>query len=740
MATIAELMVKLSLEDGAFQRNLRSSREKLDSWGDSFRGWGTKLTAGVTTPIVAASGVVVSWASDLEQTLGATEVLWGSNTDTMLAWAQGADRSMGMTQNSALQNANRFNAMFKTIGHGQGVVMDMSQGFTQLSADLSAMWGGSPDEAADALTSALRGNYEAMDKYNVNLTEAMVSQEAMNVAIANGRTEVTEADKVQARYNLIMEQTADSQGQFARETDTTAGKLAIATARAKNAATTFGRLLLPYVNKLLNGFSKMVDWIENLSDTQRKWVLGIAAVAAAIGPVLLIIGMLLPGLSALIAVIGFLVSPIGLVVIAVAALAAGLIYAYTHFEGFRNIVNTVASVIKDVAIGAFEAFMRALEPIKDHIQNVIAVLTSLVDFVKAVFAGDWGAAWEALKSVAVNAFNALISWITLLPSMLLAALGTDLSGLISKGGEWIQAIWDGAKSLWDTSVAPWLSGLSSDALTWIGDVSASLLAKGEDLLQGFWQGAVNRWASVSSWIGTRSTDAVAAAGDLTSTLWQKGVDLLVGMGDGAVAQWANLKTWLGNRGAMATQGVGNVLSTLWQKGVDLIVGMGNGVTAQWANLKSWLSGLPGYITNAIGSLGGLLYDAGVALLQGLYDGITAKWEDVKSLLSSITSSIPDWKGPPERDRMLLYSAGQLVMGGFGRGLDDGWDDVTRKLTGYVPTIGGGNSMTNSGMNTGGNVIQIITLEPGKWAEFLEDAQAGGQFAKRFASELSLMGS
>ena len=55
----------------------------------------------------------------------------------------------------------------------------------------------------------------------------------------------------------------------------------------------------------------MVDWIENLSDTQRKWVAGIAAVAAAIGPVLLIIGMLLPGLSALVAVIGFLVSPVG---------------------------------------------------------------------------------------------------------------------------------------------------------------------------------------------------------------------------------------------------------------------------------------------------------------------------------------------------------------------------------------------------------------------------------------------
>lgn len=735
MATIAELMVKLSLEDGAFQRNLRSSREKLDGWGESFRGWGTKLTAGVTTPILAASGAVVSWASDLEQTLGATEVLWGSNTDTMLAWAEGADRSMGMTQNSALQNANRFNAMFKTIGHGQGVVMDMSQGFTQLSADLSAMWGGSPDEAADALTSALRGNYEAMDKYNVNLTEAMVSQEAMNVAIANGRTEVTEADKTQARYNLIMEQTADSQGQFARETDTTAGKLAIATARAKNAATTFGRLLLPYVNKLLNGFSKMVDWIENLSDTQRKWVLGIAAVAAAIGPVLLIIGMLLPGLSALIAVIGFLVSPIGLVVIAVAALAAGLIYAYTHFEGFRNIVNTVASVIKDVAIGAFEAFMRALEPIKDHIQNVIAVLTSLVDFVKAVFAGDWGAAWEALKSVAVNAFNALISWITLLPSMLLAALGTDLSSLISKGGEWIQAIWDGAVGIWDSALL-WIGGLSADALEWIGDTSDTLLDKGGDLLYGLWQGAVNIWASISTWIGNRATEATTAIGDLASTLLTKGEDLFQGMYQGAVNRWATFSTWVTTRGSDAVTAIGDLLSTLNEKGQNLMSGLWSGALAKWLDVYTWFTNTGTRVLNAVGSLGSTLYNAGVAIMTGLLNGIKAGWETVKSYLSGLNPA--DWKGPYSRDIKMLYKNGVGTMLGYSHGLEDGWDDVTRQLSGYVPSITGGGSMAGAGVGAA-PVIQIVTLEPGRWAEFLADAQAGGTFARNFANEFGMRG-
>src|SRR5699024_8234432 len=122
------------------------------------------------------------------------------------------------------------------------------------------------------------------------------------IAVADGREEITEADKVQARYNLIMEQSSDAQGQFAREADTTAGKLAILRARVVDAATKFGKLLLPYVNRAADAVSKFVTWVENLNDTQRKWVLGIAAVAAAMGPLLLIVGMLLPGIGALVAV------------------------------------------------------------------------------------------------------------------------------------------------------------------------------------------------------------------------------------------------------------------------------------------------------------------------------------------------------------------------------------------------------------------------------------------------------
>src|SRR5699024_9106030 len=123
----------------------------------------------------------------LEQTLGATEQLWGDNADSIIDWSKTTSKSLGMSQNDALTSMNRYNAMLKDLEDGTGNVADMSQELTERSADLSAMWGGSSIEASDALTSALRGNYEGLDKYNINLTEALVSQEAMNIAVADGR-------------------------------------------------------------------------------------------------------------------------------------------------------------------------------------------------------------------------------------------------------------------------------------------------------------------------------------------------------------------------------------------------------------------------------------------------------------------------------------------------------------------------------------------------------------------------
>ena len=691
MATIAKLVVELGMEDGAFQRGIESARSKLDALGSKFRSVGTGLTAGVTTPLVAAGGAFINWAASMEQTVGATEVLWGDNADAMMAWSKTASTSMGMSQQDALANANRFNAMFKTIGAGEGVVKDMSQGFTMLSSDLSAMWGGNPSEAADALTSALRGNYEGLDKYNINLTEAMVSQEAMNVAMADGRSEVTEADKTQARYNLIMEQSADAQGQFGRETNTTAGRMAIMKARIKDIGTQFGNILLPYVNKALNVFGKLATWFEKLSDRSRKWVVVIAAIAAAMGPVLLIIGMMLPGLSALLAVIGFLISPIGLVVLGIAALAAGLIYAYTHFEGFRNIVNTVAGAIKD--------------------------------FWNALTSGDAIGKLQELS-------NQLMAWIQGTADNLIAGA----SSMAAAGIAWLQGLWDGAVGKWN-EVTAWLGGLAAEALTWIGETASTLYTKGSELLQGLWDGVLEKWIAVSLWFVNLATMIFNAIADVTGTLLSRGTDILQGFWQGVLDKWVAVSTWFVNLATMIFNAIGTLTSTIKSKGTDILQGFWQGVLDKWVAVSTWFLSLGSMILGAIGDLGSSLYGAGTAVMDGLWQGLKDGWGQITGWLSGLNPA--DWKGPEARDKKMLYMPGVWIMEGLGRGLDEGWGDVTRQLSGYSPALTGNIGSANAGIG-GGQVIQIITLEPGKWREFLADAQAGGKMARGFGSEIAMM--
>lgn len=732
MATIAKLEVLLGLDDSKFTRNLESSRKKLDAWGSSLRGIGTKLTAGVTAPIVGSGIAVTKWAADLEQTMGATEQLWGKNADAVIKWSESSATSMGMTQDQALTSANRFNALFGQIGAGEDVTRDMSQGFTQLSADLSAMWGGNPAEASEALTSALRGNYEGLDQYGINLTEAMVSQEALTIAQAEGRSEITEGDKVQARHNLIMEQSTDSQGQFAREAETTSGALAINTARAKDAATAFGKLLLPYVNKLLAGFSKMVSWIENLNDTQRKWILGIAAVAAAMGPVLLVIGMLLPGLGALLGVLGFLLSPIGLVVVAVGLLAAGLIYAYTHFESFRNIVDTVASTIKDVAVAAFDMLVDSFNKLKD-----------------AFDAGGFSQMFSTLGSMLLNGFIQLGSLAIQGVQALATAFINAAPGLLSAGWSMIQGLWDGAVGKWNEFTG-WLGGRAADALVWIGDLLLTLWQKGSDLLQGFWDGVTAKWIAVSTWFINLGTMVFNAVADTLATLKSRGTDILQGFWDGVLDKWTTVSLWFVNLGTMVFGAIADVSTKIKSKGTDILQGFWQGVLDKWVAVSTWFVGLGSMIVGAVGDLSGILVGIGSSIINGLWSGMQSAWDEGKGWVTGLGGWIKDNKGPKRVDQKLLTPAGIWIMQGLSKGLASEWVSVSRQLRSYTPAIEGAISDVSlsarmpdvnhlEARNGSGTTNQyFFALRSADLVDLLAKAENGDSFAKGFAPELGMM--
>ena len=97
--------------------------------------------------------------------------------------------------------------------------------------------------------------------------------------------------------------------------------------------------------------------------------------------------------------------------------------------------------------------------------------------------------------------------------------------------------------------------------------------------------------------------------------------------------------------------------------------------------------MPRQIVGALGNLGGLLVNAGRSVIDGFLRGITGAFQKVKDTLGKLTSMLPDWKGPAQRDATILRDAGRLVMGGFERGLVDKFGDVKRTLGDVTDLIG-----------------------------------------------------
>ncbi|HLT66305.1 MAG TPA: hypothetical protein VKZ73_00425, partial [Microbacterium sp.] len=112
------------------------------------------------------------------------------------------------------------------------------------------------------------------EKYGVSLTAARVEAHALAMTGKSLAKELTEEEKMLARIDLIMQQTADSAGQFAREQDTAAGAAAISEARYKNLQAELGTQLLPITTKLTQA---KIAFVDILSSKVMPVVEGLAA-------------------------------------------------------------------------------------------------------------------------------------------------------------------------------------------------------------------------------------------------------------------------------------------------------------------------------------------------------------------------------------------------------------------------------------------------------------------------------
>jgi len=230
--------------------------KKLEHRGKAI-GTAWKVGVGVVAgaalvKLAQLSGQAIEDASALAETTNKVGVVFEDQAGKVLKFGETAAESLGQSKQQALGAAATFGQFFDAAGMANDAAADMSLTMVGLASDMASFNDADPSEVLQNLRSGLSGEAEPLRKFGVFLNEGAVAAKAAELGLVGLNGKLSDGQKIQARYAIIMEQTAKAQGDFARTSDGLANKQRQATALMADASAELGEGLLPAQLALTN--------------------------------------------------------------------------------------------------------------------------------------------------------------------------------------------------------------------------------------------------------------------------------------------------------------------------------------------------------------------------------------------------------------------------------------------------------------------------------------------------------
>lgn len=233
--------------EGQWSKGLGRVRENAGKARNALAAIGVGL--GVAT-VIAFFANAINAASDLNEEVSKSQVVFGESAAGVEEFANRADVALGQSKQQALAAAGAFGNMFRTIGLAEEESATMSTTMVQLASDMASFNNQDPSDMLERLRSGLAGEAEPLRQYGVLLSEARVKQYAWANGIAASGVELTESQKVVARYGVILQDTTLQQGDFARTSEGLANTQRKNAAIWENSLARIGQTLLPLATSL----------------------------------------------------------------------------------------------------------------------------------------------------------------------------------------------------------------------------------------------------------------------------------------------------------------------------------------------------------------------------------------------------------------------------------------------------------------------------------------------------------
>ena len=230
----------------------KGAQGSFDKLGANFAKVGkniAKVTAGIAIGLGAAIASqikpAIDAASDLSESINAVNVSFGDAAEGVLKLGENAARGLGLSKTELFGISVQFSAFAKTIAGEGGDVVKIVDDISNRGADFASVFNLDVSDALAKFQSGLAGSSEPLRAYGIDISAVTVEAYALANGIGDGSGELTEQEKILARYGAIMEQTAGVTGDFANTSDGLANQQRILAATIEDTRAEIGEKFMP---------------------------------------------------------------------------------------------------------------------------------------------------------------------------------------------------------------------------------------------------------------------------------------------------------------------------------------------------------------------------------------------------------------------------------------------------------------------------------------------------------------
>lgn len=458
---------------------------------------------------------------------------------------------------------------------------------------------GSMRDLSDILADCRGAFGQLSESEQAAAAEALVGKNAMSgfLALMNaGEGDIEKLSSAIANCDGTAEHMAETMQ------DNLAGQLTILKSQLEELAISFGEMLMPAIRAIVSKIQAFVDKLNHMSEGQRKAILTIGLMVAALGPLLVIIGTVISKVG--VAMQGFVklasgVKKLGVAVkagtgvfgklgaalggisapvIAVVAIIAVLIAAFKHLwdtnEEFRNAITAIWEGI----VSKIQAFCQG---IVDRLNALGFDFGSIVDVLKALWDGFCqflAPIFEAAFNVVSTVLGTVLDVITGLLDVFIGLFTGNWSQLWEGVKEVFSGIWEGITSLFENFLNM-IRNLADTVLSWFVTSWEEVWTSVKTFFENIWNGITTFFSGIWSGIVSTVTTQINAVKTVVSTVFN------------AIKTTATT-IWNGIKSAITTvvDGIRSKVSSVFESVKSTVTSVFNGIkstaTSVWNGIKS----------------------------------------------------------------------------------------------------------------------------------------------------------